>query len=77
MCFRELEKLTMAVRRQREAETIGNTGALSMDPVTDKTPLYPKALETYKWATRVSSTNTNPSFFILFYISLSLFCELC
>ncbi|XP_054770210.1 mediator of RNA polymerase II transcription subunit 27-like [Lytechinus pictus] len=51
--FVELEKLTNAVRRQREAETIGNTGSLSMDPITDKTPLYPKALETYKWATRL------------------------
>ncbi|XP_072176318.1 mediator of RNA polymerase II transcription subunit 27-like [Diadema setosum] len=51
--FVELERLTMTVRRQKEVEAIGNTGALSMDPVTDKTPLYPKALETYKWATRL------------------------
>lgn len=33
---------------------MGNLGQISLDPVLDKTPIYPQVLQTYKWSTKVN-----------------------
>ncbi|PIK62022.1 putative mediator of RNA polymerase II transcription subunit 27 [Apostichopus japonicus] len=32
---------------------MGNLGQISLDPVLDKTPIYPQVLQTYKWSTKL------------------------
>lgn len=52
--FSELETSIASLQPLKEAANMGNLGQISLDPVLDKTPIYPQVLQTYKWSTKVN-----------------------
>lgn len=48
--FDELDSMVGSLQLLKDAATMGTLGLINLDPVLDKTPIYPQVLQTYKWS---------------------------
>ncbi|XP_072014912.1 mediator of RNA polymerase II transcription subunit 27-like [Amphiura filiformis] len=56
--YTELERFTASMVPLGDKAQLHNSGFLSLDPITDKTPIYTQALQSYKWAAKLHTHST-------------------
>ena len=61
--YSELERLVASLVKLGDKAQLHNSGFLSLDPITDKTPIYPQVLQSYKWSAKVSHSDCHRTFY--------------